>query len=101
MAVQNQMPHRRQGSAKFRDNRHAVKIATAMAHTVTGDQHFGLNLREAVQHGLAAHIGRADAPHRTHAHRRQESDHGLRYIGQVGCNTVAGLNALRQQMQGQ
>ena len=101
VALHNQMPHRGQGRTQLDQHRATVQFAPAVGDAVAGDQHLGFDLLEAVQHRVAAHVRRANAPHRTDAHRGQKSHHRLRTVGQVGGDAVARVHPLRLQVQRQ
>jgi hypothetical protein len=66
-----------------------------------GDQDLRLDLAEAVEHRQRAHVGRAHGPHRAQADAGQESDGGLRHVGQDGADAIAGLHAHRLERPGQ
>ncbi len=93
------MLHAGQRGTHLGDHGGAVEVAAAVGDAVAGDQHLGLDLPEPVQHGIGAHVGRADAPDTADAHHRQESDHRLGNVRQVGRDPVARLQALRLQVQ--
>jgi len=76
-------------------------VAAAVAHAITGDQHPRLDLAKAIEHGIHAHVGRANAPDRAQAHHRQKSHHSLGNIGQISHHPIARLHPLRTQVQGQ
>jgi hypothetical protein len=99
--VQHHVAHRGQGRAQLGHHAQAVVVLVAVGHAVAGDQHHRLDLPEAVEHGVGAHVGRAHAPHRADAHHRQKGDHGLGDVGQVGGHAVARLHALGLQVQRQ
>ena len=101
IALQHQMLHRGQSSAKFCKHRCAIDIAPAVGHAVARNQHLGRNLLEAVEHGMGSHVGRTNAPDSPDADSGQEGKHGLGCIGQIGCNAVTRLHTLLAQMQGQ
>ena len=93
------MRHRGQVGAQLLHHLAPVDVFAAIGHAVHREKHFGFDLFEAVQHGLGAHVGRADAPHAADAHRGDEGDHRLRDVRQVTCDTVAWLDAHRLQLQ--
>ncbi len=95
------MTERGQGGAHLGHHTEAVEIAPAVGHAVAGDQHHRVDLAEAVEHGVGAHVGRADAPDRADAHRGQKGHHGLGNVGQVGGDAVAGPHAGFLQVQRQ
>ncbi|MNV26895.1 hypothetical protein D3C71_1180260 [compost metagenome] len=95
------MLHAGQVGAQLGQHASAVVVTPAVGHAVHGDQHLGLDLAEAVEHCVRAHVGRADAPHAADAHRGQKGDHGLGHVGQVGGHAVAGLDALGLEVQRQ
>ncbi len=99
--MQQHMLHRGQRRQQLGHHGAAVECTAAVAHAITSDQHPWLNLLETVQHGLCAHVRRADAPDATNADRGQKSHHGLGNVGQIGRYPVAGLHALRTQVQRQ
>ena len=76
-------------------------VLAAIGDAIAGDQHLGFDLPEAVEHGGGAHVRRADAPHAAEADHGEEGDHGLGHVRQVGRHAVAGLQALRPQVQRQ
>ena len=96
-----QLAHAGQRLAQLCDQRQAVLVAPAIGHAVARDEDFRLDLAEPVQHRIAAHVRRADAPHRADAGRGEEGDHRLRYVGQVGRHPVAGRHAVLLQVQGE
>jgi len=98
-AQADQVLHRRQPRAQLGDHFRAVVGLVGVAHAVAGDQHLGLDLAEAVEHRVRAHVRRADAPHAAQAHHGEEGDDRLGHVGQVGRDAVAGLQALRLQVQ--
>jgi hypothetical protein len=100
MMQHDQVPHAGQLGAQLLQHRAAVDVA-AGPDAVHGDQHRGLDLAEAVEHGVGAHVGRAHAPHRADADDGQEGDDGLGHVGQVGRHAVARPHALRLQVQRQ
>ncbi len=101
IVMQHHMLHAGQGSAQLGHHAQAIKVATAKRHAVTGNQHLGLNLFEAIQHRVGAHVRRANAPHPANAHGGQKRHHRLGYVGQVGRNPVPRLHPLRLQVQGE
>ena len=90
---QHQRLHARQAGAQLGQYRAAVERLATVIHAVDGDQHFGFDLAQAVDHGGGAHVGRAHAPHRADAEAGQRRDHRLRHVGQVGRDAVAALHA--------
>ena len=101
IAEQHRVLHAGQVLAQLGQHGAAVVVAAAVGHAVHTDQHLGLDLPKAVEHRVRAHVGRADAPHTTDAHRGQKGDHGLGHVGQVGGHAVAGLDALGLEVQRQ
>ena len=101
IALQHQMLHRRQSSAELCQHSDAIDIAPAVAHAVARNQHLGLDLLEAIEHGMGSHVGRTNAPDSPDADSGQEGKHGLGCIGQIGCNAVTRLHTLLAQMQSQ
>ncbi len=101
VVMHDEVPHAGQGRAQFGHGGRAVDVAAAIAHAVAGDQHLGLDLLEAIEHGVRPHVGRAHAPDRAEAGAGQEGDDGLGNVGQVGGDAIARLHALRAQVQGQ
>jgi hypothetical protein len=101
VAVQDDVAQRGQGGAHLGHHAQAVEVAPAVGHAVAGDQHHRVDLAETVEHGVRAHVGRADAPDRADAHRGQKGHHGLGNVGQVGGHAVAGLHARFPQVQRQ
>ncbi len=93
------MPQTGQGRTQFVQHGQSVVVAAAIGHAIDGNQYRGLNLPETVEHGVRAHVGRADAPHTADADRGQKRHHGLGHIGQVGGHAVARLHALGLQVQ--
>ena len=101
VVMHQHMLHRGQRRAQFLNHFAAVEFAAAIAHAIARQQHLGFDLTKAVEHRRRAHVGRANAPHRTNAHSGQKADHGLGDVGQIGRHPVARLHALRLQVQGQ
>ena len=101
IVVHDQVRHRRQRRTQFGHDHRAVKIASAVGDAVTGNQHLGLDLLEAVQHRIDAHVRCANAPHAADAGGSQKRDHGLCNIRQIGRHAVARLHPMRLQMQRQ
>ena len=98
---EQQMTHAGQVAAELGHDAAAVQVAPGVAHAVAGNQHLGLDLAQAVQHGGFAHVGRANAPDRPQADRGQKRHHGLGDIRQIGRHAVATLHPLGLQMQRQ
>ncbi len=96
-----QMPHRWQCCTQLCHHRQPLLLASAMHHRVATDQYRGRNLAEAVEHRVAAHVGRADAPDPANADRGQKGDHRLWDVRQVGHHPIAGSHTLFLQVQGQ
>ena len=101
IAMHDQMRDCRQRGAQLGHDAGAIEVAAAVSDAVAGDQDLGLDLLEAVQHGVGAHVGRTEAPDAADARHRQEGDDGFRDVRQVRRHAVAGLHALLLQMQGQ
>ena len=101
MVEHQQMTHRRQRRAQLRHHRQPVLVPTTVGHAVTGDQHRGFDLAEAVEHGVAPHVGRTDAPDAADADGGQKGDHGLGNVRKIGHDPVSRLHALGLQVQGQ
>jgi hypothetical protein len=78
-----------------RDHVHPVEVTPVVAVTVDGEQHLGLDLRDAVHHGAGTEVGRAAQPHRAQARRGQEGGDRLSGIGHVGDDAIAALHSLR------
>ena len=101
VVVHDDVLHAGQRVAQLLHHTHAVKVSPAIAHTVHCDQHLGLDLFEAVEHGVGAHVGRANAPHTAHAGGGQKRHHGFGNIGQIRRDPVARLHTLGLQVQRQ
>ena len=99
IALHDQVRDARQRRAQLLHHVQPINVAPRPGDAVAGDQHLGLDLFEAIQHGVRAHVGRAHAPHRADAGRGQKGDHGLGNVGQVGRHAVARLHALCLQVQ--
>ena len=95
------MGHAGQSCHHFGDHVASVQVAPAVAHTAAGDEHFGFDLPEPVQHGASPHVGRAQAPDAANAGGRQEGHDGFGNIRQISRHPVARLHALGLQVQGQ
>jgi hypothetical protein len=93
--------HAGQALAQLLQDLAAVYVLACVMHAVHGDQRLGRYLLEAVEHGMGAHVGRADAPDGAQAGAGQKGDDGLGNIGQIGRDAVALGDALGAQMQGQ
>ncbi|MHC2279916.1 hypothetical protein ACVME8_006559 [Bradyrhizobium diazoefficiens] len=74
LAVQDDMRDRGQRSPQFGDDVAPIVPPAGIGDGVAGDQHFGFDLLEAVDHGGRGHVGRADAPDRANAGGREERD---------------------------
>ena len=68
---------------------------------VGDDQHFRLDLVEALQNAARAKIGRTGRPNRADAGRRQHADDGLRSVMRIGGDAIAWRDTQRAQMRGQ
>ena len=99
--MDDQVHNRRQGGTQFGHHPQAVLVATAVRDTITGNQHPWPDLAKAVQHSVAAHVGRAQAPHCADAGTGQEGHDGLGPVGQVSRHPVARLHTHLLQGQGQ
>ena len=99
VVVHDDVLHAGQSIAQLLHHTHAVKISAAIAHPVYRDQHLGLDLFEAVEHGVGAHVGRANAPHTAHAGGGQKRHHGFGNVGQIRRHPVPRLHALGLQVQ--
>ncbi len=60
---------------------------------VDGEEYSGFDLRETVDHGGAAEVGRARRPHRADAGAGQEGDQRFGDVGHVGHDAVAFTDA--------
>ena len=98
---QQQVLHRRQGGTQLGHRGTAVQVAPAVVDAVAGYQYLGRDLPEAVEHRLAAHVGRTEAPNSADAGGCKEGHHGLGNIGQISCHPIPRHNTLRAQMQSQ
>ena len=101
VAAQQGVLHAGQSGLQGLHHRQAIVVFARVGHPVTGQQDFGLDLSEAVQHSSGAHVGGANAPNRTQARGGQEGDHGLGDVGQVSRDPVSSLNAQGAQAQRQ
>ena len=77
----------------------AVEVLAAVAVAVDGEQHLGLDLREAVD-TLAGRSRASSGPDRAEAGGGEERDHRLGDVRQVGHDAVAALDAERAQAGG-
>ena len=94
------MLNRRQCVLEFLHHSHAVVILGAISDAIASNEHLGLNLFEAIEHGQRTHVGRTNAPYAAHTHSSQKSHDGFWNIGQVSGHTVARLKALCFEVQG-
>ena len=99
--VHDHMGHAGQRRAQLGDGLGPVDVAPSVVHAVAGDQHLGLDLLEAIEHGGGAHVGRAHAPDRAKAGHGQKADDRFGDVRQVNRHPVARLHAVRTQMQRQ
>lgn len=99
LAVQDDMLDRGQRTPQLGHDIAPVVPPACIGDGVAGDQQFGFDLLEAVDHGGRGHVGRADTPDRTDAGACEKRDDGLGNIGQIGRDAVAGLDALVLQVQ--
>ena len=74
-----------------------VVVLAPVPISVDGDQHFWLDLPEALDNARYPKLRRARRPYGPNRGRGQERYHGLRDIGHKGNNPVALLNAHRPQ----
>ena len=95
------MFHTGQCLTQFADHRVAFQVFAAVSDTVHRDQHLGCDLLEPVNDSVRAHVRRAHAPNAANADHGQKRHHGFCNIRHVHSDTVAGLHALRLQMQRQ
>ena len=86
-----------QGGADRRHLLAAVDRAVAEAVPADGQQHRGLELREAVDDAADAELGRAARPDRAETRRRRERDQRLGDVRQVGDDAVARADAQPQE----
>ena len=78
---------------QFTDRLTPVHRSTGIIDAINSNQHFRLDLCEAVRHGLIAHVGRAEAPDRANAGASHECDDGFGNVWQIRSDPVALLNA--------
>ncbi len=71
----------------------AVELLAAVLIAVDADQDLGGELRVAVEHPARAEVRSAAGPDGTDAGRRQHRDHGLRDVGKIRHDALAGLHA--------
>ena len=85
-------PDRGQRRQRCHDLAHtfeAVDLLAGVPVAVGGDEYFGGDLSEPIEHALGAEVGRARRPHCTQRRGRQHRDHGLRKIRQVAHDAIA------------
>lgn len=90
-----------QFAAEFGDRLPAVVLLAAVAVAVDGEQDDGFDLLEAVQDAAGAEVGGAGGPHGADGRGGEEGDGGLRDVGQVAADAVAGAHAEGTQFRGQ
>ncbi len=83
----------RHGRLQLGHHRATVEVLAAVAVAVDREEHLGLDLGEAVDHAGRAEVGRAAGPDGSDRGRGEEGDDGLRDVGQVGDDTVAGTDS--------
>ena len=98
VAMDDDMFDGRKRSAQFVDHLPPVMLPSRIGYAVAGDQHFWLDLLEAVDHRGRRHIRRTDAPDRADAGGGEKGDDGLRDVGEVGRDPIAGADAVRLEM---
>src|SRR5258708_2314593 len=82
------------------DGAHALERVVALAVVavaVGAEQHFRLDLAEAVEHALDAEVGRARGPDDALRERRQRQHAGFGNVGNEGRHAVAGAQSQRLQ----
>ena len=94
---------RRVGSsaAEFGDGVAAVVFLAAVAVAVDGEQDDGFDLLEAVQDAAGAEVGGAGGPDAADGGGGEEGDDGLRDVGEVAADAVAGADAEGAQFGGE
>ena len=98
VAMDDDMFDGRQRSAQFVDHLPPIMLPSRIGYAVAGDQHFWLDLLEAVDHRGRRHVRRTDAPDRADAGGGEKGDDGLRDVGQVGRDPIAGADAVRLEV---
>lgn len=87
--------------AEFGDGVAAVVFLAAVAVAVDGEQDDRFDLLEAVQHAAGAEVGSAGGPDAADRGGGEERDDGLRDVGDVAADTVAGAHAEAAEFGGQ
>lgn len=87
--------------AELGDGVAAVVFLAAVVVTVDGEQHDRFDLLEAVQHAAGAEVGGAGGPYGADRGGGEECDDGLRDVGDVGADAVAGADAEAAEFGGQ
>lgn len=82
-----------QFGAQLGDGLGAVVFLAAVAVAVDGEQDDGFDLLEAVEDAAGAEVGGAGGPHSADGGGGQEGDGGLRDVGKVAADAVAGADA--------
>ena len=103
-AEQRDVHHRAQRgqfAAQFGDGRGAVVLLAAVAVAVHGEQDDRFDLLEAVQDAAGAEVGGAGGPHGADRGGGEQGDDGLRDVGQVAADPVAGGDAEPAQLGGE
>ena len=78
-----------QFAAEFGDGLAAVVFLAAVAVSVDGEQHGGLDLLEAVQDAAGAEVGRARGPYGADGGGGEQGDGGLGDVGEIAADAVA------------
>ena len=79
-----------QFAAQFGDRVGAVVFLAAVAVAVDGEQDDGFDLLEAVEDAAGAEVGGAGGPDAADGRGGEERDDGLRDVGEVAADAVAG-----------
>ncbi|CAM5620151.1 hypothetical protein SCANM63S_09694 [Streptomyces canarius] len=82
-----------QFAAQLGDDLPAVVLLAAVAVAVDGEQDDGFDLLEAVEDAAGAEVGGARRPDGADGGRGEEGDDGLRDVGEVTADAVAGADA--------
>lgn len=82
-----------QFAAEFGDGLGAVVFLAAVAVAVDGEQDDGFDLLEAVEDAAGAEVGGAGGPDAADGRGGEEGDDGLRDVGEVAADAVAGGDA--------
>ena len=94
---EHRRPQRGQRLLQRGDGLAHVERPAVVAVAVDGDQHRGLDLREAVEHRTRPEVRRARRPHGAERRRREERDQGLDGVRHQCDDPVAAAHTRRRQ----